>query len=142
METDLAGKVILVTGASGGIGAAVVRMLAEERARVVVHYHTNRDGAERAAEPLAVDDRAILAADLTDETQVARLWIDAEEQLGPIEVVVANAGIWPAEAVPLDRMTLDQWNHTLDTDLTAVFLVMREFLRGVRRHAIEAPPPC
>ena len=139
METDLAGKVVLVTGASGGIGAAVTRLLAEERARVVVHYRTNRDGAERAADVLPTGDRAVLAADLTDEAHVDRLWTDAEQQLSPIEIVVANAGIWPAESVPLDQMTLQQWNHTLNTDLTAVFLVMRRFLRGVRRHAIEAP---
>ncbi len=139
MDAGLTGKVVLVTGASGGIGAEIVRAFADEGARVVVHYHRRRDAAEQVAESIPEGQAVVLGADLTNEADVARLWQEAQRELGPIEIVVANAGIWPVEDVPIHQMTLAQWSKTLDADLTAVFLCLRAFFRGIEEHGIEEP---
>src|SRR5213595_522189 len=72
METGLAGKSVLVTGASGGIGAACARAFAAEGARLGVHYHQGRERAEAVAADL--DDAVVLQADLTDEAEVDRFF--------------------------------------------------------------------
>ena len=139
METGLKGKVVLITGASGGLGSVMVRTFAAEGARVVIHYRTHRDAAMTLAETIDADNRAVIGADLTQEEEVVRLFSEAERQLGPVEILVANAGVWVADSVPIHQMTLDQWNHTVATDLTAAFLCMREFFRGIERHRFNDP---
>jgi 3-oxoacyl-[acyl-carrier protein] reductase len=128
----------LVTGASGGIGGEVVRAFAAEGARVAAHYHRGADRAEKLARELGRSCLA-LGADLTREDEVDRLFDEAEARLGPVAVLVANAGHWPSEDVPLERMTLARWNLTLNVDLTSVFLCMRRFFRGIVRHGLTDP---
>jgi len=139
MDAGLQGKVVLVSGASGGLGSEMVRAFAAEGARMVVHYHTQHEAAMALVGELASADHAVIGADLTSEEDVARLWREAEEKLGPIEIVVANAAIWPPEDTPIHRMTLEHWNRTVATNLTSVFLCMREFFRGIERHTIKHP---
>jgi len=76
---------------------------------------------------------------LTREDEVGRLFTETERLLGPVEVLVANAGFWPAQDAPLVDMTIDQWNATLGGNVTSVFLCARAFLRGVRAHRIAEP---
>jgi 3-oxoacyl-[acyl-carrier protein] reductase len=139
MDSGLAGKVVLITGASGGLGAEIARAFAGEAARLIIHYHRHQREAERLSEQIRSADYALLGADLTREDDVARLWAEAERRLGPIDIVVANAGVWEAEFVPLQQMKLEQWNRTVTTDLTAAFLCMREFFRGIERHRLLDP---
>lgn len=139
MDTGLKNRVVLVTGASGGLGAEMVRAFAAEGARVVIQYRKQREAAVELADSIPESQRAVIGADLTCEDDVARLWREAETQLGPIDIVVANAGIWVAEDIPIRRMTLEQWNRTLVTDLTAVFLCMREFFQSIERHGLIDP---
>ena len=120
MDLGLAGKRALVTGASGGIGQAVARELAAEGVEVVAHYHRNREAAE-ALGGLA------LGADLRDEAQVGALF----EQAGPLDLCVANAGVWPSEDVPVAELPLERWRDTIDGNLTATFLTARGFARGL-----------
>src|SRR5271165_6824924 len=107
METNLADRTVLVTGASGGIGGALGRAFAGEGARVVLHYHRHADRAEQLAHELGPTCRA-LGADLTNEQDVARLFTAAEQTLGPVQILVANAGIWPPDDVPIHQMSLSQ----------------------------------
>src|SRR5438105_3725034 len=125
MDTGLSGRVVLVTGASGGIGPAVVRAFAAEGAQVVAHYHTG--AAAAAALAAELPGCVALRAGLTDEAQVERLFADAEDALGPVAVLVANAGFWPPEPAPLHRLSLDRWRATLDANLTSAFLCARAF---------------
>ena len=91
---DLAGKVVLVTGASRGIGAAVARGFAHHGAQVGVHFHSARDAAAAVARDIAAAGaRAeIFQADLSDADEPARLVADAVARFGRIDVLVNNAG--------------------------------------------------
>jgi 3-oxoacyl-[acyl-carrier protein] reductase len=127
VETGLAGKGVLVTGASGGIGAACVAAFRAEGARVAAHYHRGRDRAE------ATDADVLVGGDLRDEADVERVFAEARERLGRIDVCVAVAGAWPSEDVPVWELPLTRWEDTLRTNLTATFLTARAFLREVDR---------
>jgi 3-oxoacyl-[acyl-carrier protein] reductase len=120
VETGLAGKRVLVTGGSGGIGSACARAFMAEGAEVVVHYHRGRDRAE------AVGGALLVQADLTDETEVERMFAEA----GRLDVCAAVAGVWPREDVPVWELPLERWEATLGANLTATFLTARGFLRG------------
>jgi 3-oxoacyl-[acyl-carrier protein] reductase len=133
METELKGKVILITGASGGIGSAIARAFAKESAKVVLHYRKDRRSAEALQSEIGKDRSFIVQADLTREPQVKRMFSAAIEGFGRIDTLVANAGAWATEDVPLHRMSLRQWNHTVAGILTTTFLTTREFLRIVAR---------
>jgi 3-oxoacyl-[acyl-carrier protein] reductase len=138
VDTQLTNRVVLVTGASGGIGGDVVRAFVREGARVVAHFGEHADRAAQLAHELGASC-VPLGADLTLEAEVERLFAEIEAGLGPVEVLVANAGMWPPDDTPLEQMTLKQWNNTLAVNLTSTFLTLREFCRGVVRHKLTDP---
>lgn len=131
METGLSGKRVLVTGASGGIGAACARAFAGEGCRVALHYHRGRERAEAVAADCP--DAVLLQADLRREEEADRLFAGVRSALGGLDACAAVAGVWPEEDVPLWRLTLDRWQETLAANLTATFLTARGFLREVER---------
>jgi 3-oxoacyl-[acyl-carrier protein] reductase len=120
---------VLVTGASGGIGAACARAFAAEGARVVVHYNRGQDRARAVAEELG--GMPVAQADLTVEADVDRLFAGARAALGVVDVCAAVAGVYPAEDVPVWELSLDRWEETIRANLTATFLTARAFLREV-----------
>jgi 3-oxoacyl-[acyl-carrier protein] reductase len=131
MDTGLAGKRALVTGASGGIGAACARAFAAEGCRVAVHYHLGRERAEAVATELA--GAVVIQADLTLEDDVERLFAEVRDELGGIDFCAAVAGVWPEEDVPAWELPLERWEATVRSNLTAAFLTARGFLREVER---------
>ena len=131
METGLAGKHVLVTGASGGIGSATARAFAGEGCRVALHYNRGRDRAERLAAELT--DAPLFHADLTRESDVERLFAEVVDAFGGVDVCAAVAGAWPEDDVPVWELPLERWRTTLDANLTATFLTARAFLRQVAR---------
>lgn len=118
MHMGFSGKRVLVTGGSGGIGAACVRLFAADGAEVVVHYHRGRERAEAAG------GAQVVGADLTNEAEVERLFAEA----GPLDACAAIAGVWPAGDVPVWDLPLERWRATMDANLTATFLTARGFL--------------
>jgi 3-oxoacyl-[acyl-carrier protein] reductase len=124
VETGLAGKRVLVTGGSGGIGSACAREFAAEGAHVLVHYRTGRERAEAVAAEIGGD---VVQADLTVEREADAMF----EQAGTLDVCAAVAGEWPQEDVPVWDLSLERWEATVRANLTATFLTARGFLRSV-----------
>lgn len=129
MDAGLKGRGVLVTGGAGGIGSAIVRAFAAEGARVCIAYNTSREHAESLAQELG---GIALQADLTDEGATDQLFESAVSELGALRVLVANAGMWAPEEVPLWEMTLERWRSTISANLDATFLCCRAFLRHIR----------
>jgi len=111
MPGRLDGKVCVVTGAAGGIGAASVRLWAEEGARVV-----GVDLAEGAEGELG------LRADVADEQQVKDVYARVREEFGRIDVLFNNAGISPPDDVSVLDTSLEAWRRVQEVNLTSVFL--------------------
>jgi len=125
MTIDLSGMNVLVTGASGGIGESIVRMLAESGATVAVHYNRN---AERAAALVNEIGRGACAfqADLSIPDDCFRLFIDVLAAYDTLDVLVNNAGM--IMNTPLDTPAeewLENWNATLMVNLTASGILTR-----------------
>jgi 3-oxoacyl-[acyl-carrier protein] reductase len=132
VDTGLSGKGVLVTGASGGIGAACARLFAAEGAKVLIHYNRGEERARALAAELG--GAPVGAADLTVEADVDRLFDCARDALGSVDVCAAVAGVWPAEDVPVAELSLERWEETLRQNLTATFLTARAFMREVARN--------
>lgn len=125
---SLEGRVALVTGGSRGIGAAVSRELAAAGARVAVNYRSGRDVAEALAAELG---GVAHQADVAIAAEAASLVERVEEELGPIDALVANAGI--TRDTLIVRMSDEEWADVLDTNLRGVFNVCRAVARGMLR---------
>jgi 3-oxoacyl-[acyl-carrier protein] reductase len=132
VQTGLSGKGVLVTGASGGIGAACAQAFAAEGARVAVHYHRGEERAREVA--AAIGGAPVVQADLTDEHEADRLFEEARAALGRVEICAAVAGVWPAEDVPVWQLPLERWERTMRQNLSSTFLTARGFLREVERN--------
>ena len=129
--TGVAGRVALLTGASGGIGKAIGRRLAEEGVDVCLAYGRHGDDAEEvAAYARGLGRRAIaVSADMADPQGPANLVAYASRELGDLDVLVANAGT--ADIKSWENIDLASWNATLAVNLTAPFLLAQQVLPGM-----------
>ena len=120
---EFAGRVALVTGGSRGIGRACVELLAERGAAVAVNFRSNEALAREVVDQIVQSGRRAIAiqADVTDRTAVQQMIERIESELGPVDLLVNNAGIF--HFVPHTETTLEIWNETLSVNLTGVFLV-------------------
>jgi 3-oxoacyl-[acyl-carrier protein] reductase len=128
MDTGLGDKGVLVTGGAGGIGSAIARSFAAEGARVAIGYRTGAARAEGLAGELG---GVALRGDLTRESEADAMVPACVAGLGRLDILVANAGRWPAEDVAVWDMTLARWHATLAANLDSAFLSCRAFLRHV-----------
>ena len=129
-ERFLTGRNAVVTGAGRGIGAVVARRLAEAGAAVILAARTQADIDSVAEHLSASGARALgVACDVTDEDSVRQLGEVARDRLGPIDILVNDAG--RGSSAPLARITLTDWNHMLAVNATGTFLVTRLFLPGM-----------
>jgi NAD(P)-dependent dehydrogenase (short-subunit alcohol dehydrogenase family) len=125
---DLGGRVAVVTGGNGGIGFGIAAALGHAGAAVAVW---GRDEAKtaRAVQRLGAEGISVVGArcDVSDEGEVQRATEETVQQLGRLDICVANAG--KAVHVPFLDSTLEDWNDVLSTDLTGVYLCFRETAR-------------
>jgi len=129
MTKRFEGKVALVTGASKGIGAEIARRLASEGAAVAVNYSSSKAGADNVvADITAKGGKAIaVRGNLADAKDITSLVAETVKALGPIDVLVNNAGIY--EFAPLDGITADNFRKQFDVNVLGLLLVTQEAAR-------------
>jgi NADP-dependent 3-hydroxy acid dehydrogenase YdfG len=119
MSNNIAGKVVVITGASSGMGEAAARHLAAQGAAVVLGARRIERLEALVGEITAAGGQALaVATDVTDRAQVQRLVDAAVETYGRIDVLVNNAGIMPLS--PLERLKVDEWDRMIDVNLKGV----------------------
>jgi 3-oxoacyl-[acyl-carrier protein] reductase len=120
---DLTGKVALITGASSGIGAATALVFADVGAKVAIGYHGNHAGAEKVREQIDKSGGTAIAirADVRRATEILRLIDTVTTQLGPIDVLVNNAGSL-VERQKILEVTEERWNDIMALNLTSAVL--------------------
>jgi ketoreductase RED2 len=129
---DLAGKAVIVTGSSSGIGAAVARRLAGMGAGIVVNSATSADAGRQVASELA--DAVYVQGDIGDPATAAALVAAAEGRWGRLDGLVNNAGVTIEVPLPdIDAVTVEHWNKVLRTNVIGTFLVSQAALPLLRR---------
>lgn len=124
---SLAGKVAVITGGSRGIGAATVKLFAAAGAQVVFSYHRQRAAAERVARQarrFGVEALPV-RADLSRLADARALIRHAVRRFRRVDILVANAGIWNVEDIPIEKLSEREWDRMLDTNLKSVYAVVR-----------------
>lgn len=126
------GKTAVVTGGNKGIGYAIAERFASEGANVVIASY--EEHVREAAQELAKTGANVLPVlcDVTDVTQIARLYDEAEAGFGAIDISIQNAGI--IYISKLEEVTLEQWNRTLAVNTTGCFLCCQEAIARMRKH--------
>jgi 3-oxoacyl-[acyl-carrier protein] reductase len=130
MNSDLEGKVVLVTGGAGGIGSVISKSFAEQGARVIIHYNDSKENAEKISKEI---NGFAINADLTDPKQTKDLFNSIIQKEGKIDICIANAGKYPKDYAPLWEIESERWNNTVSTNLSLTYNTSRYFLK----HAAE-----
>ncbi|MCI0466436.1 MAG: glucose 1-dehydrogenase [Beijerinckiaceae bacterium] len=122
----LSGKVAVVTGASKGIGAGIVKGLAAEGAAVVVNYASSRDGAERVVADIKAKGGTAIAAqgDVAKAADVKKLFAAAKQAFGRLDILVNNAGIY--KLLPLEEVTEEDFHRHFNTNVLGLLLATQE----------------
>ena len=131
---DLTGKVLLITGGGGGIGAACVRRAVALGGQVVIHDVNDRGAGKRLADELGLDRCRFVAADLSRGATVPGLWAEAVGWRRRIDVLVNNAGIYePADVEDSFEDWARSWQRTLEVNLVSPGHLCREAIRSFKR---------
>ena len=128
------GRVSLITGGSRGIGKAIALQLASQGVQVAVNYISNQKAADEVVKLIEKQGASAVAVqgDVTKRADVERIFTTTAETLGPVEILVNNAGIISDSL--LMRMSDEDWDSVIDLDLRSIFLCTREAIRTMLRN--------
>jgi 3-oxoacyl-[acyl-carrier protein] reductase len=123
---SLAGKAALITGGSRGIGAAAVKMFAQAGADVVFSYNKSKDVALQIQQEAAKHGTRVEAfkADAGKHADNKNLVEDCIARLGRLDILVANAGIWNLEDLPIEKMSEKQWDEMIRINLKSIYSIV------------------
>ncbi len=133
MRINLRNKIILVTGATGGIGSVIVKMLAEYGATIAIHYHSDRKQAQILAQQ-AGNNSKIFCADLSQPEKCIELFERILNTYGGIHTLINNAGIY--ESSPINKKIdqwLKDWNRTMNINLVSAAILCREAIKHFKK---------
>ncbi len=132
---ELDGQVALVTGAARGIGRACGKLLAQAGARVAVNYCEAEDRAQTLVEEIckAGGEARAYRADVALRSEVEGMVAEVRADLGPIDILVANAGIYPPESGPAEVLSQEHWDRTLDVNLTGMWHCCRSVIPEMKQ---------
>jgi 3-oxoacyl-[acyl-carrier protein] reductase len=130
--TALTGKVAIVTGSSRGIGRAIAERLARDGAHVVINYSGNAEKAQEVVKAIETAGSKAIAikADLSNPEDVRHLFDETENQLGPLNILVNNAGTFVMK--PAIDITLEEFDKVIAVNVRGVFLALQEAARRIQ----------
>jgi 3-oxoacyl-[acyl-carrier protein] reductase len=134
MATDLKNKVVLITGASTGIGAAAARAFAEQGSKVVVHYNASKEAAEKVAREVksAGGEALLVGGDVTKSANIKRIVAETLAGFGRIDVLVNNAG-GLVQRTKIEDYSEDFLHQVLDLNVIQVAMFMHEVVPAMRK---------
>lgn len=140
MEKSLERHVVVVTGASSGIGFSVATAMAQAGAATVVNFRSHEAAARDVVDNIRKGGGRAIAvqADVSKEADVTRLFDEAALAFGRVDVLVSNSGM--QKDAPIGEMSLDDWKAVIDVNLTGQFLCIREAIRRFRRQPASSRP--
>lgn len=133
MDMHLGGKVVLITGASGGIGRAMAEAFAAEGARLALHGNSSIGALESwLGEQPWREQAMVLRADVTQREELSAAFRQVTETWGRVDVAIANAGVWPAQDARLWELDEHRLRNTLEVNLFGAIWTARAFLEALR----------
>jgi acetoacetyl-CoA reductase len=123
---DLQGAVVVVTGASRGLGRAIAEELAGAGAKIVVNYARSKEPAEELVSQLGEDDALAVQADISDPDQAKKLIDETMQKFGRVDVLVNNAGITQDRS--LRKMAIEDWDKVINVDLNSCYYTVHAAL--------------
>ena len=131
MNIDLSDKVIVVTGASRGLGSVMVRSLAANGAQTIINYKNNHKAAEKLLFDISINNYncSIVMADVTREDGVKKLYRTVMEHYGGVDILINNAGACDDNYIQF--MNLEQWEHVIKSNMYSTFLCSRLFSKSM-----------
>jgi 3-oxoacyl-[acyl-carrier protein] reductase len=134
VELQLAGKTVVITGASGGIGRALCEAFADEGASLVLQGRAQFDALERYVAQRPWRERALcVRADVAIPAEIESLFASAVERFGRVDVCVANAGVWPREHQLLHKASVERIRGAIDANLLGALWTARAFTATLAR---------
>ncbi|MDP3785214.1 MAG: SDR family NAD(P)-dependent oxidoreductase [bacterium] len=137
MDLGFKNKVVLITGASGGIGGATARIFSEEGAKVALCFHKNKKGAEELAARLP-GERMLIECDVANEADMEKAFGDAVKKFGKVDIVVANAGVAMPKEAPIYEMESARFDEVISKNLKGAWLTAREFFKILKQTKPES----